>query len=120
MPSSTDAGLNAGTFVLGGGGDCTDLYTGELVQIAVVHKQYYNVALISIAVGDQAAIPVPPIAPGRPALSNAVIDSGTSTVLLDQSLYTLLVAAFCAQFGNDAAKLCIHQGRRLPGRPTRF
>jgi hypothetical protein len=93
-PSLADAALNQGIFVLGGGHDCTDLYDGAFTQTAIVHEQFYNVALLSVQVGAQPAIPAPAIAPGQQAASNAIMDSGTNTLILTQPLYLALLAAF--------------------------
>src|SRR5277367_1832235 len=43
--------LNGGIFVLGGGEECDDLYTGEFTEIAVLHEEYYSVNLMTIQVG---------------------------------------------------------------------
>jgi len=88
--------LNGGIFVLGGGEECDDLYTGEFTEIAVLHEEYYSVNLMTIQVGGQAPIPVSPIAPGNPAPSNAIVDSGLSYLYLDQDLYDGLIRAFNA------------------------
>jgi hypothetical protein len=87
--------LNGGLFVLGGGAECTDLYTGAFASVAVVHGQYYNTNLMAIQVGDR-SIAVPPIAPGSKAASNSMIDSGSTNVTLDQGLYDRLIALFRA------------------------
>ena len=86
--------LNAGIFVLGGGEECADLYEGGFTSIAVLHEQHYNVNLLSVQVGDQPSIAVQPIAPGSNAPSNAFIDSGTPSLMLDQDLYDKIIAAF--------------------------
>ena len=105
---AADHSPNQGLFVLGGGAECSDLYTGALASIAVVHEQFFNVALRSIQIGNQPSIAVPPIAPGRTALSNAVIDSGTEALRLDQGLYTQVLAAFSAVDPNFASQLQAH------------
>jgi hypothetical protein len=85
--------LNLGLFVLGGGLDCTDLYTGPVNSVAVVHEQYYNTNLLTVQVGAQ-SINVPPAAPGARVASNSIIDSGASNITLDQGLYTRIIALF--------------------------
>jgi hypothetical protein len=87
--------LNAGLFVLGGGLDCTDLYSGPVSSVAVVHERYYNTNLLSVQVGAQ-SISVPPAAPGARVASNSIIDSGASNITLDQGLYTRIMALFNA------------------------
>ena len=87
--------LNQGIFVLGDGADCTDLYAGPLASVAVVHKRYYSIALIAIEVGDR-SIAVPPSAPGGPVASNAIVDSGSPYLMLDQTLFGRVLDAFRA------------------------
>jgi hypothetical protein len=91
---ATDA-LNGGLFVLGGGADCTDLYTGAMAQVAVVHEQYYNTNLLAVQVGDQSTN-VPPAAPGSRVASNSIIDSGAGMLKLDQGLYDRVLGMFRA------------------------
>ncbi len=88
--------LNAGTFVLGGGEECADLYEGAFVTIAVMHEQYYNVNLTSVQVGDHPAIAVRGVAPGSTAASNAMIDSGSPILMFDRDLFSQVLAAFGA------------------------
>jgi hypothetical protein len=106
--------LNQGIFVLGGGADCTDLYAGEFVPVAVVHEQYYNTNLLSVQVGSQPAINVAPVAPGRAAASNSIVDSGTNTLLLDQDLYDRIIAAFKAirsDFAHALTDYAVNRGQ---------
>jgi hypothetical protein len=110
-----DASANQGLFVLGGGAECADLYDGPLASIAVMHEQLFNVALLSVQVGNQPAIAVPPIAPGRQAASNAIIDSGTGVLRLDQGLYTQVLAAFSAIAPDFANQLQLYAADRGGG-----
>ena len=47
--------LNNGIFVLGGGLDQTDLYTGQPLNVAVLDDLYYNTNLKAVQVGDAGA-----------------------------------------------------------------
>ena len=85
--------LNQGLFILGGGAECTDLYTGAFTSVAVVHEKYYNTNLIALQVGDR-SIPVPSVPPGGRAGSNSIVDSGSTNVTLDPVLYSRLIALF--------------------------
>ncbi len=87
--------LNNGLFVLGGGMDCTDLYSGSFANVAVVHEQYYHTNLVSVQIGTH-SIPVPPAAPGGLVFSNSIVDSGAGMLQLDQSLYMKIIDAFTA------------------------
>jgi hypothetical protein len=86
--------LNQGIFVVGGGEECTDLYTGAFQSVAVVDDLWYNTNLLSIQVGNQLPIPVPQLAPGSSGQSNSIVDSGTNSLLLTQDVYTQVIAAF--------------------------
>jgi hypothetical protein len=87
--------LNNGLFILGPGSGCTDLYSGAFANVAVVHEQYYHTNLLSVQVAGR-TIAVPPAAPGGRVFSNSIIDSGASTLKLDQGLYGKIIAAFTA------------------------
>jgi hypothetical protein len=86
---------NTGVFVLGGGPECTDLYNGSFSSLAVTHEEYYAVALTAIRVGTK-TITVPAAAPGGPAPSNTIIDSGVSDLMLNPTLYQQVIAQFNA------------------------
>jgi hypothetical protein len=86
--------LNQGIFVVGGGEECTDLYTGSFQSVAVVDDLWYNTNLLSIQVGNQPPIPVPQLPPGSSGQSNSIVDSGTNSLLLAQDVYTQVIAAF--------------------------
>lgn len=88
--------LNGGTLVLGGGTECQSLYQGAFQTLRVVHDQYYNVVLRSVRVGAGVEISAPPLAPQDIAShgSNAIIDTGSSFVILPQALYAQIAAAF--------------------------
>lgn len=102
--------LNRGTLVLGGGEECQELFDGAFADLRVVHDIYYNVNLLSLQVGDQTPNPAPALEPQYQArsASNAIIDTGSSFVMLEGSLYDAVIAAFGA---HDA---------RLPALVARF
>jgi hypothetical protein len=87
--------LNSGVFVLGGGEECTDLYTGGFAAVAVVHEAYYNTNLVAIEVGDR-TLQVAPTPAGNAAVSNSFIDSCNSGLMLDPGLYQQVIALFNA------------------------
>jgi Eukaryotic aspartyl protease len=86
--------LNQGVFVMGGGVECADLYTGGFTSIAVLDDVWYNTNLLSIQVGDQAPIGVPQLAPGSTGKSNSIVDSGSNCLVLAQSVYNAVLTAF--------------------------
>ncbi len=103
--------LNQGTLVIGGGRECTDLYSGAFASVATVSDQTYHTDLLSIQVGDQPPIPAPRLPPGSSRRSNSLVDSGTNTLLLPQSLYQDVIASFGkinADFGAALTRFSIH------------
>ncbi len=87
--------LNAGVFVIGGGADCTDLYTGPFASVAVVQAGYYNTNLVAVQVGDR-TVAVAPTPAGGAVASNSVVDSGNSSLMLDPGLYRQVIGLFNA------------------------
>jgi len=90
--------LNRGTLVLGGGAEAQSLYQGAFQDIRVVHDLYYNANLLGLRVGDGAMVPAPPLAAGDVAShgSNALLDTGSSFLVLESSLYAAVMSAFAA------------------------
>ena len=95
VASDADVALNSGVFVLGGGEECTDLYTGPFESVAVLHDAYYHTNLTAIQVGGQ-TIPVAATPSGNPAVSNSFIDSGAGSVILEPALYQRVITGFNA------------------------
>jgi hypothetical protein len=89
------ATMNTGVFVIGDGEECTDLYVGDFVSVSVVREAYYNTSLVAVEVGNQ-AIQVPPVPEGSQAVSNSFLDSGSSGLMLDPSLYQGVISLFNA------------------------
>lgn len=102
--------LNSATLVLGGGEQCQELYDGAFADLRVVDDIYYNVNLISLQIGDATPIAAPPLDAAHVAsyASNAIIDTGSSFVMLEGTLYDAVLDAFAA---HDS---------RLPGLVARF
>ncbi len=101
---------NGGLLVLGGGAHCRHLYDGPLQGIRIVHDLYYNAELIAVVVGDAARIAAPPLQASDVArsASNAIFDTGSSFIVLQQSIYAAVLEAFAQ---HDA---------RLPALVTQF
>jgi hypothetical protein len=96
--------LNKGIFVLGGGEECNELYTGGFTSVAVMHETFYSANLLEIQVGGQ-SVPVTPPAPGARVASNAIVDSGNPSLMLDQGLFDKVVAMFGAVNADLASAL---------------
>jgi hypothetical protein len=85
--------LNKGYFILGGGEEQADLYTGDFFNVAVLHDLYYNTNLKSVRVGNG---PVHTAAALQPqyqpySVSNSIVDSGTSDLTLAQDVYDAVI-----------------------------
>ncbi len=86
--------LNRGVLVLGGGEECGSLYEGAFHDIRILHELYYNANLIAVQVGDCARIVAPALQTEyqKSYASNAIIDSGCSFLILEQSIYDAVLA----------------------------
>lgn len=88
--------LNAGTLVLGGGAGQQHLYRGGFHDVRIVHDLYYGANLRAVRVGSDAPIAVPALDPAaagtRP--DNALLDTGSSFLVLETSTYDAVLAAF--------------------------
>jgi hypothetical protein len=92
-PKPASDPLNNGFLILGGGEESTDLYSGAFQLVRVVDDVYYNVNLKSVSVGDGAPIAVAAPTKASSNVSNAIVDSGTNSLLLDQALFEQIVKA---------------------------
>lgn len=86
--------LNQGFFILGGGEEQTDLYTGSFVNVDVLDDLYYNVNLKAVQVGSAAPVAAAPL-PARfkqTMITNAIVDSGTNSLFLAKDVYQAVLA----------------------------
>ena len=92
---TASAQLNQGTLVLGGGRELQHHYNGGFHQVRVLHDHYYNVNLRAIRVGSERPIPVPalPASELETRYSNALLDTGSSFLVLDATVYQQVLAA---------------------------
>ena len=76
--------LNQGFFIMGGGPEQTDLYTGEFVNVGVVNDAWYNTDLLSVQVagGEAHTASRLPAQFGKTMISNSIVDSGTNSLAL--------------------------------------
>lgn len=90
--------LNHGLLVLGAGEEIGALYHPPVQSLRVLHDRYYNVELLALQVGTGEPIPAPPLQPQYEAgyASNAIVDTGSSFVVLEASLYQALLQALAA------------------------
>jgi hypothetical protein len=85
---------NNGYLVLGGGEGRTDLYLGTFQTAAVMDDKFYYVNLISVQVGNNTPIVVNSAGPNPGHSSNALVDSGTSQILFEESLFQQILDQF--------------------------
>ena len=87
--------LNQGFLILGGGEEQADLYTGSFAVVSVVDDLYYNVNLKAVQVGNQPAAPAAPLQAQfvKDAGSNAIVDSGTNSLVFSADVCTAIVNA---------------------------
>jgi len=102
--------LNQGVLVLGGGEEHGDLYQGPFQSAAVKHDIYYNLRLLRMQVRDYGALDVDPLDPQHLSgyVSNAIIDSGSSALMLTEPMFAFFVKALNAidpKFGLLAQSL---------------
>jgi hypothetical protein len=87
--------LNGGFFILGGGPEQTDLYSGDFIRVDVVDDLYYNTNLLAVQVsGCQqiAAQPLPTQYAGS-MISNSIVDSGTNGLVLAPDVYQAIMSS---------------------------
>jgi hypothetical protein len=89
--------LNHGWFILGGGEQQRDLYTGSFADVAVLHDVWYNVELKAIQVGScqpVKALPLQAAYKAEDGNSNCVVDSGSSPTTLSNDVYNAMMKSF--------------------------
>ena len=96
--------LNNGIFVLGGGLDQTDLYTGAPLNVAVLNDLYYNTNLKAVQVGNAAPVGVNPLpaSQAKSLGSNSIVDSGTNSLVLAQDVYDAVISGLGSLSANFA------------------
>jgi hypothetical protein len=101
--------LNQGVMVVGGGVECTDLYTGSFQNVKVLSDAWYCTNLKSITVGTTSPIIARINGPkGMP--SNSIVDSGTNSLSLGSQLLKALLSKFSASQKALLSK-AIHEGQ---------
>jgi Eukaryotic aspartyl protease len=98
--------LNNGIFVLGGGLDQSDLYTGSPLNVAVLDDLYYNTNLKAVRVGDADPVAVKPLPPSqaKSLVSNSIVDSGTNSLVLAPDVFEAVMSGL-GHLNGDFATL---------------
>jgi len=100
-----DDPLNQGFFIMGGGVEQDDLYTGEFVNVDVVDDAWYNTDLLAVQVAGDAQVTANPV-PAKYAktmVSNSILDSGTNSLALANDVYQAIVSSL-GKLNPDFAK----------------
>jgi len=103
--------LNQGYFILGGGEEQHDLYTGQFMDVKVLHDVYYNTHLRTVQVGEGRIIQAKEL-PAQFApyqISNSIIDSGTSYLALASDVYHAIMDSL--ESLNPVFKHLIHKSQ---------
>lgn len=87
--------LNQGFFVMGGGPEQEDLYTGEFVNVGVVDDAWYNTDLLSVQVagGEEHQAEPLPAQFGKTMISNSIVDSGTNSLALAKDVFEAILSS---------------------------
>jgi hypothetical protein len=101
---ATDA-LNGGFFIMGGGSEQTDLYTGQFVRVNVVNDLWYNTNLLATQVAGAQQIAAQPLPQqyAKSMISNSIVDSGTNGLVVAPDVYQAIVSSLSQvnpAFGN--------------------
>jgi hypothetical protein len=93
--------LNSGWLILGGGEESTDLYEGKFQVARVVHDLYYNTNLKQVIVGNNTPIAVEPPTRASGNISNSIVDSGTNSLMLDETLFEKIAKSLSTSQGRS-------------------
>jgi hypothetical protein len=95
MGKPADDPLNNGFFILGGGEEQTDLYTGSFVSVDVVDDAYYNTDLLYVQVegGEKIKVAQLPRQFAKTMRSNSIVDSGTNSLRISAPVFKAIVSS---------------------------
>jgi hypothetical protein len=89
-PNPAGDRLNQGFLILGGGEESKDLYTDGFQSVEVLDDDWYNTNLKAVIVGDTEPIETPAPSKASKMLTNSIVDSGTNSLMLDDTLFKTL------------------------------
>ena len=94
--------LNQGFFIMGGGPEQTDLFTGDFVNVAVVDDAWYNTDLLAVQVGSGKTVDAKrlPNKFGKTMISNSIVDSGTNSLALANDVFSAIMSSLEAMNPN--------------------
>ncbi len=88
--------LNQGLFIVGHIEHDADLYGGNCKNVKVLHDAYYNTNLLSVKVEGFESFDAPPLDNKhlKTSFTNAIIDSGSSYLMLQSKIYQYIMDCF--------------------------
>jgi len=106
--------LNNGYFILGGGPEQSDLYTGDFAHVNIVDDLYYNTTLVAVQVqgADQEKMRKLPDKYAKSYKSNSIIDSGTNILALTSEAYNAIFSAL-GKINPDLASVAQQAQRQV-------
>jgi hypothetical protein len=109
LSDPTQDSVNTGYLVLGGGEEQGELYTGDFVNVDVLHDLYYNTNLKAVQVKGGPVMPVKQLPQQLQAQlgSNSIVDSGTNALVLTNDVFSAIMTSLQnlnAQFVQLAEK----------------
>jgi Eukaryotic aspartyl protease len=87
--------LNQGFFIMGGGPEQTDLFTGEFADVEVVDDAWYNTNLVAVQVAGEARVEAKQVSAkyAKTMISNSIVDSGTNSLALAADVLDAIVSS---------------------------
>jgi hypothetical protein len=94
-PDPSSDPLNKGFFILGGGPEQADLFTGGFDDVEVVDNMWYNVNLLGVQVAGCAQVDAKPLEMqyAKTNRSNSIIDSGAGALVPAPDVYEAIMSS---------------------------
>ncbi len=111
-PNPANDSFNQGFLLVGGGEESKDLYSGSFQSVDILDDDWYNTNLKAVLVGDSEPIEIPPPTKASNQLTNSIVDSGTNSLLLDDSLFQTIATRLVS--GQDKSLTQAMRSAYLP------
>jgi hypothetical protein len=117
-PDPATDNFNKGFLLLGGGEESKDLYSGTFQSVDILDDDWYNTNLKAVIVGNTEPIEIPPPTKASNQLTNSIVDSGTNSLLLDDSLFQTMAKRLTS--GEDKSLTQAMRNGYLPMRSLKL
>jgi hypothetical protein len=111
-PNPATDSFNQGFLLVGGGEESKDLYSGTFQSVDILEDDWYSTNLKAVLVGDTEPIEIPPPTKASNQLTNSIVDSGTNSLLLDDSLFQTIAKRLTS--GEDKSLTLAMRSGYLP------